>query len=85
MDQLNELEKFEEIFDLNSMLDSVWKTRPNNNKSSKKETNRNVNKPNANNHDMINDEKLDEKDENLKENFDFKNMNEEEKEKNKDY
>ena len=83
MDQLNELEKFEEIFDLKSMLDSVWKTRPNNNKSSKKETNRNVNKPNANNQDIINDEKLD-KDENVKENFDFQNMNEEEKEKNSD-
>ena len=43
-----------------------------------------MNKPNANNQDMINDEKLDEKDENVKENFDFQNMNEEEKEKNKD-
>jgi midasin len=84
MDQLEELEKFQEIFDLNSMLDSVWKTRPNN-KSNKKEINRNVNKQNPQNpDDMINNEKLNEKEDEVKDNFDFQNMTEEEKEKNKD-
>lgn len=68
---INDIDKYEETLDLNAMLESVWLSRPSAKKNSQKDSN-NTN-PGDNKNSIENLDDITEKQkENIKENFDFK-------------
>ncbi len=75
---INNVDKYQEAFDLNAMMESVWLSRPSQKKQNKHNKQYNFNPgQNKNAINNLNNLKDDQK-ENIKENFDFKDYNDEE-------